>query len=337
MKYPEIYYPYFYVDIAQSRPEIKEPSEPKKPPVPLKPEKTEQRTGCLFVPVIMIFISFVISDYLDFAMIAGMIIISLLSIFLYNTGKWDRSSYLEKVKNYEREIRDYPKKLECYECEVLEYQEKLNQFYIDESNSLKKKNLKKYRNNLYDQFYIDEASEFEICNEEDDDIQTGISENFFYNYLIQIEGLTIYRYAKIEVGDTYYYPDFIAVVDSHEFYIDIEIDEPYDSANKKPIHFKLIDDYGDEMSKDLNRNEYFISSGWFVLRFAEEQIVRAPDECLEFIRKFVKKIKSFSLKEPKMEFEVDKWTEAEAEAFALEDFRLDYLTGIRKQRKNNYP
>jgi hypothetical protein len=324
IKYPEVYYPYFFEKIAESEPELQKPLEPQKPILPIKPEKGQEFTGCLLIPVALILLSFLLNNYLDFKIIAGFILLSLISIFFYKTGKWDNQSYHKKIEDYELEKRNFPKKIEEYENQVLIYKKDIDKYHDNVRKSLQIKNLLKFRSKMYEQLYEGDAIEFEPCDEEDD-IFSGTSESFFYNYLLNIEGLSIFRHSKLTVGDTYYYPDFIAVVDSHGFYIDIEIDEPYESVSKMPIHY--IDEYED--SVDSRRNEYFKECGWFVIRFAEEQIVKAPDECINFIRKFVNKIVSFSIEEPNMEFESYKWTAVEAETLALKDYRLGYLNEIK--------
>jgi len=79
-----------------------------------------------------------------------------------------------------------------------------------------------------------------------------------------------------------YYPDFVYESKKYSFNIDIEIDERYDSVTNKPIHY-----IG---SNDETRNEYFVKSNWFVIRFAEEQIKNYPNECCLFIKEFIEVI-----------------------------------------------
>ncbi len=61
--------------------------------------------------------------------------------------------------------------------------------------------------------------------------------------------------------------------------IDIEIDEPYEYKTKKEIHYIGC---GDE-----DRNKYFISNNWFVIRFTENQIKNHLAECVDIVKAFV--------------------------------------------------
>ena len=61
-----------------------------------------------------------------------------------------------------------------------------------------------------------------------------------------------------------YRPDIALVWEKYNLIIDIEIDESYDMVSRKPLHFKE--------SADYLRNLYFISQGWVVIRFSEEQV-----------------------------------------------------------------
>jgi len=332
MNYPEIYYPYFYQEIAESEPELKKPVVPCKPMIPGIPQiEKDENTGCLFVPFILIVLAFLLIDIMNFKIVASFFVLSLISVGLYMSGKKDKQLYYKKLKEYENAKRDYTRKIQIYESQILKYQENVAQYHKSVIKSLKKKKLRTYRNNLYNNLYQGESVDFEFCND-DEDVLRGKSESFFYKYLKKIEGVKVWRSSKLPVGEAYYYPDFLIVVKSHEFYIDLEIDEPYEMHGRVPIHYEIIDEYGDIGSIDFNRNEYFTDCGWFVIRFAEEQVVSAPNECIDFIKQFIDKITSFSLEEPCMLFEIDKWTEEDAEILALEKYRLGYLNQITNQK-----
>lgn len=72
-----------------------------------------------------------------------------------------------------------------------------------------------------------------------------------------------------------YEPDFAYVNKEKGVYIDIEVDEPY-ATSGHPTHF-LIED---GTNKDSVRNKRFQDSGWYVIRFSEEQIFCHTKECL---------------------------------------------------------
>ena len=64
-------------------------------------------------------------------------------------------------------------------------------------------------------------------------------------------------------------------------YIDIEIDEPYDEIRKFPTHI---------IGSDDQRDNYFLSHGWTVIRFSEFQVIRYPLLCVKEIHELVKKL-----------------------------------------------
>ncbi|NLA63237.1 MAG: hypothetical protein GX857_08475, partial [Bacteroidales bacterium] len=79
-----------------------------------------------------------------------------------------------------------------------------------------------------------------------------------------------------------YRPDIAIVWQKHNLYIDLEVDEPYDIVSRKPIHFFNSGDY--------LRNLYFISQGWVVIRFSEEQVYKTADHCVAYIANILKEI-----------------------------------------------
>ena len=76
-------------------------------------------------------------------------------------------------------------------------------------------------------------------------------------------------------GISGYVPDITIICRRTGLHIDIEIDEPYNLTDRLPIHYRN--------SADDERNRFFIESGWAVIRFAEEQIVRNGLECIKTI------------------------------------------------------
>ena len=67
----------------------------------------------------------------------------------------------------------------------------------------------------------------------------------------------------------------------NNIYIAIEIDEPYSIGSSGaliPIH---------TVGSDTIRNKYFAILGWSVIRFAEEQVAKHPEMCVEVISHFV--------------------------------------------------
>ena len=106
--------------------------------------------------------------------------------------------------------------------------------------------------------------------------RTGRSETYFDYKLDKYFRGFIQRNVSIEdPGKTRRFkPDYVFYDPGRKIYIDIEIDEPYVLVKNIPIHYKGADD---------KRNDYFLSKGWDVIRFTEEQIANFPNACCKFI------------------------------------------------------
>jgi len=104
--------------------------------------------------------------------------------------------------------------------------------------------------------------------------QRGISENSLFKELIELYP----RYVKIDVCALSYFPDIMLDIDN-KYFVDIEIDEPYEYKSKQETHY-----IG---SKDDIRNQKFIENNWFVLRFTEEQINNNLTTCVCLIKELV--------------------------------------------------
>jgi hypothetical protein len=120
----------------------------------------------------------------------------------------------------------------------------------------------------------------------------GINEAPFIKLLKEIFGNSIKTDLIIEYfpNENSFQPDIIFNDEERNIWIDIEIDEPYDSITKEPIHFT---DYTNTL--DEKRDRYFTENGWFVIRFSETQIVNSPMECAKYINDFL--ITDFSISE----------------------------------------
>ena len=116
-----------------------------------------------------------------------------------------------------------------------------------------------------------------------------------------------------------YKPDIAILWKSKGIAIDVEIDEPYDIKNREPIHCK--DD-----EKDYIRNAYFLENGWFVIRIAEELVIKNVDG----IYGYVSKIISTLTKDERFANDcsidsVMRWTKEEAQKMAADGYREKYL------------
>lgn len=123
-----------------------------------------------------------------------------------------------------------------------------------------------------------------------------------------------------------YEPDFAYIDACKGVFVDIEIDEPYSGAEKKPLHYccngnKTIDDV---------RNERFAERGWTVVRFSEKQIHEQCESCLKFLYELLVKMDASisiplglrgvaDLKEERM------WTERDANNKIRQREREKYL------------
>lgn len=96
--------------------------------------------------------------------------------------------------------------------------------------------------------------------------------------------------------------------------IDIEIDEPYTIPDGKPIHYiGGSDDY---------RNNFFAERGWFVIRFAEEQVAKYPKECITFIEQFISMLSVGAI--PIFRYPVNRWSYSDSHSLFLNNFRQTY-------------
>lgn len=83
-----------------------------------------------------------------------------------------------------------------------------------------------------------------------------------------------------------YQPDYAIIIPEDDgivsgtkraaIHIDIEIDEPYTFSNGGFIACHAI-------GMDDNRNDYFLSKGWDIIRFTEKQVALYPNACCKFI------------------------------------------------------
>ena len=116
--------------------------------------------------------------------------------------------------------------------------------------------------------------------------------------------------------------DIALISDHYPIRIDIEIDEPYSGLSRKPMHYQGCgDDYRDIAITNV---------GWIVVRFAEVQIKRHPLECVAYIAKLLQCIfpeMNFPdiLRDSISSFEISRWTQCQAQQWAKQKYREDYL------------
>lgn len=161
-----------------------------------------------------------------------------------------------------------------------------------------------------------------------DDYTKGFTEIFFYKKLIKHFPDKILTDHTIQSNfSKSYLPDFIYFDREINLVIDIEIDEPYIASSKIPIHHKE--------SNDFIRDDFFLNKTWTVIRFAEEQIVKHPDECCQLIEKVIASI--INIEDIGCKYHSDLnidivplWTFEESNKLAKRNFREGYLKNLHQ-------
>lgn len=255
--------------------------------------------------------------------------------YLKDTGVWkDLSNHEEYIiemkqanEDYKREVAIFNKKLAQFDSDVEKYQNEMTLYNSKISNYRTKlmmslgENLKTFLGNRIK----DSLKSSKVPDVTSTFVKKGISENYFKNHLINYFGSTkIFLNRKL----AQYYPDFVYFDSDNNLYVDIEIDEPYVGASKEVIHF-----YDSHLNiySDKDRNDFFSSNGWGIIRFSERQIFTFPTECCKELEDFVNSICHFQSVEyflkTKNYVPVEKiWNRTTADEMALFDYRKTYLT-----------
>lgn len=227
-----------------------------------------------------------------------------------------RINYQERIKEYESEMRAYQYQLNAHKQRV--------------DSLLSEEKLRAYRKDLINKWLgerqrgVTTIPEFRYCNASDDR-RIGKSEIAFYNKVkASFISYKVRNDLKVPFDYGYYYPDIAIIAEG--LFIDIEIDEPYSDEDGLPIHY-VENSSGILFSVDERRNSFMLNEGWEVIRFAEEQIVRHPQDCIEFIGSVISTLLTDNGSMPsnlRFRYQVNKWTKAKAEYFALEKYRDSY-------------
>lgn len=139
-------------------------------------------------------------------------------------------------------------------------------------------------------------------------------------------------------AEYFYYPDLLVLDESAGMLFDIEIDEPYSYKDGLPTHFlNFIKKERSELwCNDGYRDEFFSDSGIWTVRFAEEQVIKHPKECLELIDRIVTHHQANIIANdfliPLNDWGsrgmlVARWTYDDAQNMAEQKYRNSYLTG----------
>ena len=311
--YPITLFSYNIISAFRYSPSL--PIEPSKPHKPVEPKKPEDFSKLFYFLVLVFFFIFIIS-FLKFTtnpFLQGAIGIVGILFFIVKGTKNDK------------EVNEYPRNVFKYREDIVRYSENINKYNteLEEYNKLKIK----YSNEdfidtlKFDRYYnsIKDFKKPQIYSSKDSTYITGKSEYDFFILLKEAFNENIDNNLYFQFRDSEYKPDYVYYDDS--IIIDIEVDEPYELGNGIPIHFIGSDDY---------RNECFLKSGWNIIRFSEEQIVKEPTKCIEFLKLFIRIIKdrkidiaselldNFSINR------VEQWTKDEAHQMAYRKYRSIY-------------
>ena len=123
-------------------------------------------------------------------------------------------------------------------------------------------------------------------------------------------------------------PDFLIKCNKTGFHIDIEIDEPYSTESGNPIHHDRTNDY--------EKNLFFLSINWGIIRFSEKQIIQNTEECINLIKETLNSLENqLNYVDHLVPIE-KKWTYEEALILSNQDYRNDYLPhNMQIDFKNN--
>lgn len=311
--YPEVYKPSQVASFLESFP-------PSKLSAPTKPiyKKPVNRALNIFL-IFMAVMSIVMISEGDnigpnLLLLIGMTVIGSL-LYKFN--------FAGKVSDAEEQFK---KQMETYETDLKRHYAKVkNEFNSTQVATWRKEKIKNH---------LITAERFTSSSKA---TPKGKAEEYFHNHLIDFFGRSKI-FTDVEVGrfDRPYIPDFVYHDSDNNVFVDIEIDEPYALKTREPIHF---------IGKDDERNNYFISRKWLVVRFSEEQIIRYPERCCKVIYQTLEEI---NLHDPEIKRRFDytselpkfkKWSKDESLDLIennYRDFILDdvYFSNFQKQTVN---
>ncbi len=210
--------------------------------------------------------------------------------------------YDDQLINERRKMR-YAQQMEQYNRDLRLYQEEIGRILSDTNIDIFRQGERKKI-----------IGSMDTGEELQRDIQKGRYEESFYLLLKNAFGEKVVNSIEFTLPNgNAFVPDAAYINRSTGLCIDIEIDEPYSLPEGKPIHYIGIDDY---------RNNYFAQKGWFVVRFAEEQIAKYPNECIRFIKAFIDNL--IVGKIPTFDYPISRWTMAESYEMANKGYRSSY-------------
>ena len=277
--YPKLYYPNQIAALLKETPLL--PQKPSLPQKPITPKNTRKHnsggnSGCLGVAGLASIIFFIVSvtaEEVNLQMALSSIVYFLVCLLLFKITAQEKDSHKKKKKNeYAQAIKQHSILLEKYDKELAAYKEKMQIYLSQKDVLLSESNIEKYRaKNITD--YLSnsyKAPIFEECKERDI-VKKSAAKEFFAKKLKDSTSWRILTEQKIPRGTGFVYPDII--IDINGIYINVEIEEPHDDNDRTFI--------------DKERDDYMTNSGWFITRFAEDQVSSYANECIEYIEKVI--------------------------------------------------
>ena len=210
-------------------------------------------------------------------------ILSIIAIFMLKT------TYIIKYKSVPLTKEEMEQRIIKYKNEEGFYQLELNQFnelmrYYETRMTYFRIYIRDNKQNYLLKKYHQYLRVIEAPKRSDKLVLKGRTEDSFLVHLLKYFSDEIKINMQLNTHGSSFYPDFVYESKIMGFYIDIEIDEQYDLSTKKPIHYIGGDDEG--------RNDFFLKKNWFIIRFAEEQVKKHPEECCRFIKSVIDVIES---------------------------------------------
>lgn len=275
-------------------------------------------TFLIFVTIGPIFISYEerkTFSLLKFIIIASLAIYFLIITFVLTKG-WN--NIFEKKTKKKRELLEenkrnqllnkYKSKIELIiEKNEIDFQSDLNVFNQNLKNNYQTAEIGILNKNLSQ----NNTSLINIKNS-----KKGRNEIEFLKHLYDFFGRSILIDYSADIGKNPFQPDYILHDKELNFYIDIEIDEPYSMTNGETIHH--------DRTNDDERNSFFNGINWGVIRFSEKQIVETPKHCCLLIEDVLKAIK---YRKDHIEHDIIEenfWTHEEALIMKLNNYRNSY-------------
>lgn len=305
----------------------KDASEPNMPKIPTEVTETykTRNWGCL-IPFLLVAFLFTLPAFfispndLGLALIVAILWIPFVLLMGHKAGvgkeetksrirrlsqnEIDELTKTAKIK-YQQDLISYRKLKEEYDHKLIEFNQKLN---------LQATLLDKYANLIVPTIFKRILITYPNFKECENPPQRGKSEDMlFYSLMKEFPS-----YVKMDKVLGYYAPDLI-VHNGCSTPIDLEIDEPYELRTRKEIHYRGC---GDE-----DRNNFFTSNDWFVLRFSENQIKSHLNECVKIVKALVYFIEwgdtsqLCEIEDILNEIKESRWTKEQARMLAIDNYR----------------